>query len=242
VIRVAAVGDVHVGTDSAGRLAPRLAGLADHADVFLLAGDLTHRGRPEEAKVLAEELRGVRVPTIAVLGNHDYHSDEQDGVTEVLEQAGIRVLEGDAVVLEIGGRRVGIAGSKGFGGGFAGASASDFGEPEMKAFVGHTKALAGRLERALGGLRTDRRIVLLHYSPVAETLAGEPREIHAFLGSYLLAEAVDRVGADLVLHGHAHRGSRDGTTPGGVPVRNVAAPVIGRPYEVFQFDAEDLSA
>ena len=242
MIRVAAVGDVHVGTDSAGRLAPRLAGLADHADVFLLAGDLTHRGRPEEAKVLAEELRGVRVPTIAVLGNHDYHSDEQDGVTEVLEQAGIRVLEGDAVVLEIGGRRVGIAGSKGFGGGFAGASASDFGEPEMKAFVGHTKALAGRLERALAGLHTDRRIVLLHYSPVAETLAGEPREIHAFLGSYLLAEAVDRVGADLVLHGHAHRGSRDGTTPGGVPVRNVAAPVIGRAYEVFRFDAEDLSA
>jgi Icc-related predicted phosphoesterase len=242
VIRVAAVGDVHVGTDSAGRLAPRLAGLADHADVFLLAGDLTHRGRPEEAKVLAEELRGVRVPAIAVLGNHDYHSDEQDGVTEVLEQAGIRVLEGDAVVLEIGGRRVGIAGSKGFGGGFAGASASDFGEPEMKAFVGHTKALAGRLERALGGLRTDRRIVLLHYSPVADTLAGEPRELHAFLGSYLLAEAVDRVGADLVLHGHAHRGSRDGTTPGGVPVRNVAAPVIGRAYEVFRFDAEDASA
>jgi Icc-related predicted phosphoesterase len=241
VIRVAAVGDVHVGTDSAGRLAPRLAWLADHADVFLLAGDLTHRGRPEEAKVLAEELRGVRIPTIAVLGNHDYHSDEQDKVTEVLEQAGIRVLEGDAVVLEIGGRRVGIAGSKGFGGGFAGASASDFGEPEMKAFVGHTKALAGRLERALGGLRTDRRIVLLHYSPVAETLAGEPREIHAFLGSYLLAEAVDRVGADLVLHGHAHRGSRDGTTPGGVPVRNVAAPVIGRAYEVFRFDAEDAS-
>ena len=242
MIRVAAVGDVHVGIDSAGRLAPRLAWLADHADVFLLAGDLTHRGRPEEAKVLAEELRGVRIPTVAVLGNHDYHSGEQDGVTEVLEQAGIRVLEGDAVVLEIGGRRVGIAGSKGFGGGFAGASASDFGEPEMKAFVGHTKALAGRLERALGGLRTDRRIVLLHYSPVAETLAGEPREIHAFLGSYLLAEAVDRVGADLVLHGHAHRGSRDGITPGGVPVRNVAAPVIGRAYEVFRFDAEDASA
>ena len=112
----------------------------------------------------------------------------------------------------------------------------------MKAFVGHTKALAGRLERALAGLHTDRRIALLHYSPVAETLAGEPREIHAFLGSYLLAEAVDRAGADLVLHGHAHRGSRDGTTPGGVPVRNVAAPVIGRAYEVFRFGADDLQA
>jgi Icc-related predicted phosphoesterase len=242
VIRVAAVGDVHVGIDSAGRLAPRLVGLADHADLFLLAGDLTHRGRPEEAKVLAEELREVGVPTVAVLGNHDYHSDEQDAVTEVLEEAGIRVLEGDAVVVEVGGRRVGIAGSKGFGGGFAGASASDFGEPEMKAFVGHTKTLAGRLERALGGLHADRRIALLHYSPVAETLAGEPREIHAFLGSYLLAEAVDRAGADLVVHGHAHRGSRNGTTPGGVPVRNVAAPVIGRAYEVFHFDAEDSLA
>jgi Icc-related predicted phosphoesterase len=239
VIRVAAVGDVHVGVDSAGRLAPRLHGLAEHADLFLLAGDLTHRGRPEEAKVLADELREVGVPTIAVLGNHDYHSDEQDAVTEVLEESGIRVLEGDAVVVEVRGRRVGIAGSKGFGGGFAGASASDFGEPEMKAFVGHTKSLAGRLERALGRLRADRKIALLHYSPVAETLAGEPREIHAFLGSYLLAEAVDRAGADLAIHGHAHRGSRNGTTPGGVPVRNVAAPVIGRAYEVFRFDADD---
>ena len=239
MIRVAAVGDVHVGIDSAGRLAPRLAGLAGQADLFLLAGDLTHRGRPEEAKVLADELAGVGVPTVAVLGNHDYHSDEQDAVTEVLEESGIRVLEGDAVVVEVRGRRVGIAGSKGFGGGFAGASASDFGEPEMKAFVGHTKTLAGRLERALGGLRADRRIALLHYSPVAETLAGEPREIHAFLGSYLLAEAVDRAGADLVIHGHAHRGSRNGTTPGGVPVRNVAAPVIGRAYEVFRFDVDD---
>jgi Icc-related predicted phosphoesterase len=242
VIRVAAVGDVHVGIDSAGRLAPRLYGLADHADLFLLAGDLTHRGRPEEAKVLAEELRGVGVPTVAVLGNHDYHSDEQDAVAEVLEEAGIRVLEGSAVVVKVRGRRVGIAGSKGFGGGFAGASASDFGEPEMKAFVGHTRALAGRLERALGGLRAERRIALLHYSPVAETLAGEPREIHPFLGSYLLAEAVDRGGADLVVHGHAHRGSPSGATPGGVTVRNVAAPVIGCAYQVFHFDPDGASA
>ena len=242
MIRVAAVGDVHVGLDSAGRLAPRLAGLADHADLFLLAGDLTHRGRPEEAKVLAEELRGVGVPVVAVLGNHDYHSGEQDAVAGVMEQAGVRVLEGEAVVVEVGGRRVGIAGSKGFGGGFAGAAASDFGEPEMKAFVAHTKVLAGRLERALAGLRADRKIALLHYSPVADTLAGEPREIHAFLGSYLLAEAVDRGGADLVLHGHAHRGSRTGATPGGVPVRNVAAPVIGRGYEVYRFDVTDAPA
>jgi Icc-related predicted phosphoesterase len=242
VIRVAAVGDVHVGMDSVGRLRPRLSGLADQADLFLLAGDLTHRGRPEEAKVLAEELGDVGVPTVAVLGNHDYHSDEQDAVTGVLEAAGIAVLEGSGVVVEVGDRRVGIAGTKGFGGGFAGACASDFGEPEMKAFVRHTKALAGRLERALAALQADRRVALLHYSPVAETLAGEPREIHAFLGSYLLAEAVDRAGADLVVHGHAHRGSPRGTTPGGVPVRNVAAPVIGCAYEVLCFDADRAPA
>jgi Icc-related predicted phosphoesterase len=238
VIRVAAVGDVHVGADSGGRLRPRLEGLADRADLFLLAGDLTHRGRPEEAKVLADELDGVGVPVVTVLGNHDYHTDQQQAVAEVLEAAGIRVLEGDGVVLDVAGRRVGVAGTKGFGGGFAGACASDFGEPEMKAFVRHSRELAATLERALEGLEADRRIALLHYSPVAETLVGEPREIHPFLGSYLLAEAVDRAGADLVVHGHAHRGSPAGTTPGGVPVRNVAEPVIGCAYEVFCFDAD----
>ena len=241
MIRVAAAGDLHVGVDSVGRLRPLLTDLASDADLFLLAGDLTHRGRPEEAKVLAAELDGLGVPTVAVLGNHDYHSDDQDAVTKVLEDAGITVLEGTAVVLRVGDRRVGVAGTKGFGGGFAGASASDFGEPEMKAFVGQTRKLARRLERALATLRADRRIALLHYSPVAETLAGEPREIYPFLGSYLLAEAVDRAGADLVVHGHAHRGSPSGMTPGGVPVRNVAVPVIGCAYQVFHFDSDAAS-
>jgi Icc-related predicted phosphoesterase len=228
--------------DPVGRLGPRLAELAADADVFLLAGDLTHRGLPEEAKVLAGELHGDGVPTVAVLGNHDYHSDQQDAVTEVLQEAGVIVLEGDGVVVRVGDRRVGIAGTKGFGGGFAGACASDFGEPEMKGFVGHTKRLAGRLERALTALRADRRIALLHYSPVEETLSGEPREIYPFLGSYLLAEAVDRGAADLVVHGHAHRGSASGATPGGVTVRNVAAPVIGCAYQVFHFDSDGASA
>ena len=242
MIRVAAAGDLHVGVDSVGRLRPLLADLARDADLFLLAGDLTQRGRPEEAKVLAAELDGLGVPTVAVLGNHDYHTDEQDAVARVLEDAGISVLEGSAVVVRVGDRRVGVAGTKGFGGGFAGASASDFGEPEMKAFVGQTRKLARGLERALAALRADRRIALLHYSPVAETLAGEPREIYPFLGSYLLAEAVDRSGADLVVHGHAHRGSPSGTTPGGVPVRNVAVPVIGCAYQVFQFDTDAAPA
>lgn len=239
MIRVAAVGDVHVGVDSAGRLAPRLAGLADHADLFLLAGDLTHRGRPEEAKVLAEELRGVGVPTVAVLGNHDYHSDEQDAVTEVLEEAGIRVLEGEAAVLEVGGRRLGIAGSKGFGGGFAGACASDFGEPEMKAFVRHSKERADALERALDSLGTDVRIALTHYAPVRDTLQGEPPELFPFLGSYLLAEAIDRAGCDLAVHGHAHRGTEQGVTAGGVTVRNVAQTVLRQGYAVYTFGGDE---
>src|SRR5690606_17443300 len=129
---------------------------------------------------------------------------------------------------------VGIAGSKGFGGGFVGASASDFGEPEMKAFVRHTKAIAERLRDGLAGLDTDHRVALLHYSPVAATLHGEPPEIFPFLGSYLLAEAVDDAGADLVIHGHAHRGSERGVTPGGVRVRNVARPLIGSSFRLFE--------
>ena len=232
-VRVAAVGDVHVGVDGAGRLRAELAGVAERADALLLAGDLTHRGRPEEAEVLAGELGEVGVPVVAVLGNHDYHSDQQDAVTAVLERAGVRVLEGAATVVEVDGARLGVAGTKGFGGGFAGRGASEFGEPEQRAFVALTRRLAAGLERALAALDADVKVALMHFSPVAETLAGEPPEIHAFLGSDLLAEAVDRAGADLALHGHAHRGSRAGSTAGGVPVRNVARPVIGCPYEVF---------
>jgi Icc-related predicted phosphoesterase len=240
MIRIAAAGDVHAGTDSAGKLRPCFEDLPEHADLLLLAGDLTRRGHPEEAEVLAGELEGIGVPVVAVLGNHDYHLDQEAEVARVLTAAGVRLLEGEATVVETGaGARVGVAGTKGFGGGFAGKCGSDFGEPEMKAFVRHTKALAASLERALESLeaeRPDLRVALLHYSPVEATLVGEPPEIWPFLGSYLLAEAVDHAGADLVLHGHAHRGSEQGETAGGVPVRNVAWPVTGRPYTVFHFD------
>ena len=133
--------------------------------------------------------------------------------------------------------RVGVAGTKGFGGGFRGAHGSDFGEPEMKAFVGHTKMLSDRLERSLTGLDTDLRIALLHYAPIEATLEGERLEIYPFLGSYLLAEAVDNAGADLVLHGHAHHGAEKGRTPGGIPVRNVAQPVIRHAYNIYTLDA-----
>jgi Icc-related predicted phosphoesterase len=241
VIRIAAVADVHFGAESAGTLRPQLTHLPEQADVLLLAGDLTHVGDPAEAEVLADELAGVLeagVPVVAVLGNHDYHTDRQTEIVSLLEEAGIDVLEGDQLEIELAGGRLGIAGVKGFGGGFAGASGSDFGEPEMKAFIRHTKQVAGRLEACLRELDADVRIALLHYSPVPETLRGEPLEIYPFLGSYLLAEAVDRAGADLVLHGHAHRGSEQGVTAGGVEVRNVAQPVIGRAYALFCFDGD----
>jgi Icc-related predicted phosphoesterase len=233
VIRVAAVGDVHCGPASQGFLAPHLQLLGECADLFLLAGDLTRRGDPAEAAVLAGELAEVPVPLVAVLGNHDYQSDRPRSVAAEMKAAGVTVLDPGRTVVEVDGMTVGIAGTKGFGGGFAGACASDFGEPEMKAFVRHTRALADGLRRDLEALDTDVRIALLHYSPVEETLAGERLEIFPFLGSYLLAEAVDTAGADLVVHGHAHAGAEKGVTPGGVHVRNVAQPVLRRAYAVY---------
>jgi Icc-related predicted phosphoesterase len=236
VIRIAAVGDLHFGPDAAGTYRPHLERIAERADVFLIAGDLTRHGDPGEARALADEIRDLPIPAIAVLGNHDHHSDRENEIRSVIEGAGVRVLEGEGQVVEVDGASLGVAGAKGFGGGFAGGSASDFGEREMKAFIRHTVEIADRLEAAVRGLDADHRVVLLHYAPVKETLEGEPPEIHAFLGSYLLAEAIDRAGADLVLHGHAHRGVVSGATPGGIPVRNVAWPVIGEAYSLFRLD------
>ena len=233
MIRLAAVGDLHFGDDSAGTWAPHLEHLADAADALLLAGDLTRVGRGDEAAVLAAELLDVRIPVVAVLGNHDYHSDEAKTVVDLLDGVGVTVLNGTSTVIEIDGASVGIAGTKGFGGGFAGSSATAFGEPEMKAFVDHSVALADELATALDGLDTDWRVALLHYAPVKDTVRGERPEIFPFLGSYLFAEAVDAVGADLVVHGHAHNGREKGVTPGGIHVRNVAQPVLRRSYAVY---------
>jgi Icc-related predicted phosphoesterase len=236
MMRVAAVGDLHVGADSVDVWQDRFARVAEDADVLLLAGDLTQSGLESEARVLASILRPLALPRIAVLGNHDHHAGEPTRVRAVLEAAGVEILEGTATVVDVRGGRLGIAGTKGFGGGFLGACGSDFGESEMKAFVRHTKSLAARLESALASLATDHRIALLHYSPVADTLQGERLEIYPFLGSYLLAEAVDRAGADLVIHGHAHAGTERGVTAGGVRVRNAALPVIMHTYQVYCFD------
>ena len=235
-VRVAATADVHVGADSVGALASGLDDVAEHADVLLLAGDLTKCGTAEEAAVLGAELVDLAIPAFAVLGNHDYHSGQEHEIVRHLDKRGVQVLDGESVVFEIAGTRVGIAGVKGFGGGFAGACGSEFGEPEMKAFMAYSREQATRLELALRDAAddgADLRIAMTHFSPVAATLQGEPLEIYPFLGSYLLAEAVDRAGADLVVHGHAHRGSEHGVTPGGIPVRNVAQPVLRAAYRVY---------
>lgn len=244
MIRIAAIADVHFGHDSAGTLAPFWRDLHQYADMLLLGGDLTRTGTAGEAKVLANELSVVRVPIFAVLGNHDYHSGQEDDVVSVLRDAGTTVLDGDSRVLAVGGVRVGIAGCKGFGGGFLGACATDFGEPEMKAFIRHTRHLALLLEQELARLKaiSDFRVALLHYAPIDGTVEGEKRQIYPFLGSYLLGEAIDRGGCDLVFHGHAHLGRERGVTPGGIPVRNVAQPVLHRAYNVYQVERFDRAA
>jgi Icc-related predicted phosphoesterase len=233
-VRIAAVGDIHVGLDDP---VPPLGGVDDVADMLLLAGDLTRRGTRQEAERLAETLSSISVPVVAVLGNHDHHSDAADEVASTLRQAGVVVLEQSATSLVVDGAVIGIVGAKGFGGGMAGVAATAFGEPEMKAFALHGAPIASAVQSCLASLDTDLRILLLHYSPVRDTLEGEPPEIHAFLGDYRLAEVADHAGADLILHGHAHRGRERGRTPGGIPVRNVARPVIRAPFRVFEMCA-----
>ena len=239
MIRIAAVGDIHVGVEPEPALRDAFASVHECADALLLAGDLTRCGTTAEAASLVDAVSDVTVPVVTVLGNHDHPADEPDQLIEVLEDGGITVLEGGGVVIETAGGRLGVAGVKGFGGGFAGRCASDFGEPEMKAFIRHTQQVSTNLRTALGALACDVRVALVHYSPVPETLAGEPLEIFPFLGSYLLAEAIDEAGADLSLHGHAHRGSEQGVTPGGVRVRNVAQAVIRAPFRIFEVEPRE---
>jgi Icc-related predicted phosphoesterase len=242
MIRVAAVGDVHLGPDIAGRHRAGLATIAEEADVLLLAGDLTRHGTLDEAEVVAAEYGDLGVPVVAVLGNHDYHSDHQAEIAELLTRAGITVLEGTSVVVSTPGGTLGVAGVKGFGLGFAGRCGSDFGEPEMKAFARHGRASAEHLAAALAALpETDVRVALTHFAPVDDTLVGEPPEIWPFLGNYLLGEAVDLHGCHLAVHGHAHAGTEKGVTDGGVRVRNVAQPVIGTAYALYDVAAHPVA-
>lgn len=239
MIRLAAVGDIHFDRESAGRIRNFLEEIAAQADLLLLAGDLTQVGSLEEATVLANDLVDAPLPVIAVLGNHDCHSGKELEVSALLKSAGVTMLEGGAVEFSVRGTRIGVAGTKGFGGGFAGACGSEFGEEAMKDFIRYTKRCAHGLQESLTALTTAYKVALLHYSPVAETLMGEKKEIYPFLGSYLLAEAVDKGGADIVFHGHAHKGSEKGITQGGVPVRNVAQPVIRHVCNIYTINKDE---
>jgi Icc-related predicted phosphoesterase len=243
VVRFAAVGDIHATKDSAGTLRAFFAQASDAADVLLLCGDLTDYGTAEEAKVLADEMAVVKIPIVAVLGNHDYESGTHEAVVEILTHAGVRVLDGAAVEIE----GVGIAGAKGFAGGYGRGSLGAWGEPTIKLFVQEALNEAMKLEAALAKLRTPRRIALLHYSPIVGTVEGEPVEIYPFLGSSRLEEPLLRYPVDAVFHGHAHRGTPEARTINGVPVYNVARPLLLRrwpdqpPFRLFDVSREEAA-
>lgn len=227
-VRFAAVGDMHCTKASAGKLREFFASAAQMADALLLCGDLTDYGLPEEAHVLAEALSPnlATMPVVAVLGNHDFESGQQEEVTNILKQAGVCMLDGEACVVH----GVGIAGAKGFAGGFGRGSLGPWGEPAIKQFVNEAIQEALKLESALAKLRTPHRIAMLHYSPIVATVSGEPTEIFAFLGNSRLEEPLMRYPVDAVFHGHAHRGCVTGQTANGVPVYNVAKPLLERSF------------
>jgi Icc-related predicted phosphoesterase len=242
VVRLAALGDLHCTRTSQGVFQPLFSRIAESADILLLAGDLTDYGLPDEARVLAKELTVLRIPTAAVLGNHDVESGKADEVRQILADAGLVVLDGDACELH----GIGIAGVKGFGGGFGKRALGPWGETIIKQFVREAVDEALKLEAALARLRTSQMVTLLHYSPVQTTVDGEPLEIYPFLGSSRLEEPIGRYPVSMVLHGHAHRGQLEGTTRTGVPVYNVSIPLLTRsfadrpPFRVFEVPIEQV--
>jgi Icc-related predicted phosphoesterase len=236
-IRVAAAGDVHADEGRREDLRRSFAGLDACADLMLLAGDLTTHGEPEQAAVVAEAAGETDVPVLAVLGNHDHHAGRCTEVRAVLEEGGVTVLDPGHALLDVDGVRVGVAGAKGFVGGFAGSRLPDFGEASLRAVYRETAAEADGLRDGLAAIAAAPvRIALLHYAPIPETLAGEPPGIFTMLGSDRLAAPIIEHEPDIVLHGHAHHGTFEGRA-GGVPVFNVSLPVIDRDVWVFELDA-----
>ncbi|MBZ9746251.1 metallophosphoesterase [Mesorhizobium sp. CO1-1-7] len=232
-LRVAAMGDLHVREDPRTSYRDLFGEISREAEILVLTGDLTNLGKPREAEMLAEDLRNCSIPVVAVLGNHDYESGAVDDVANILRQAHVHLLDGHAVEIE----EVGFVGVKGFVGGFGSRMLGSFGEPAIKAMVSESVNEAMRLENAMRQVRAKRTLVVLHYAPIAETVEGEPLEIFPFLGSSRLAETIDRFKVSAVVHGHAHRGSYEGQTPGGAKVYNVAMHVAkpnGRPYALLE--------
>ncbi len=235
-LRVAATADIHYGKHSRGSMSDIFAEISRSADVLLLCGDLTDYGLAEEAEELVADLHGaLRIPALALLGNHDFESGQAELIARVLDQAGVIMLDGAAH--EING--IGFAGVCGFGGGFGRRMLNAWGEPLIKQFVQEAIDQAVRLEQALAKLQTETKIVVLHYAPIRETVQGEDPEIFAFLGSSRLEEPINRFRATAVFHGHAHNGTGEGTTSTGIPVHNISAPLLrksgDKPYRIFEF-------
>jgi Icc-related predicted phosphoesterase len=222
IIRIAAVGDTHCKKTSHGELRGVFSEITDVADILVLCGDLTDYGLPEEAQIFVKELSVVKIPMVGVLGNHDYESGKEQEVKQILTDAGVTILDGEAV--EILG--IGFAGTKGFVGGFGRGALGPWGESAIKTFVNEAVQEALKLESALARLRTNERIAILHYSPIKGTVEGEPLEIYPYLGTSRLEEPLIRYPVTVVFHGHAHSGSLQGTTSSGTPVFNVAMPLL----------------
>src|ERR671912_2423866 len=233
LMRVAAMGDLHVREDNGVSYRDLFGEISREAEVLVLAGDLTDLGKPKEAELLAQDLKACSIPVVGVLGNHDYECGAAEEVAHILRDAGMKLLDGQSV--EIDG--VGFVGVKGFAGGFGRRMLGSFGEPAIKQFVGEAMNETLRLENAMRQVRAKRSLVILHYAPIPDTIESEPLEIYPFLGSSRLAETIDRFQVSAIVHGHAHRGKFEGKTPGGQTVYNVARTIEkpgGKPYGILE--------
>jgi Icc-related predicted phosphoesterase len=233
-MRIAATADLHFSAPNYERIRETMERVRGEADVLVIAGDLTNYGKTAEMEALLNVLVRLRIPTVCVLGNHDYESGQEDELMRMMTAEGIKVLDGTGYERD----NVGFAGTKGFIGGFGRGVLTAFGEREVKSIVQSAIDESLKLERALSQLRSERRVVVVHYAPVAGTIVGEPPEIFPYLGTSRLAEVVDRHGANFVVHGHAHHGAAEGKTTAGVPVYNVSLPLLlsqqpPLPYRLF---------
>lgn len=240
MVRIAAAGDVHSSEATRSRITEAFAEVGRDADLVLLAGDLTTHGETDQAEVLAAAVRGLDVPVAAVLGNHDLHAGRGEQIAEIMNGAGVHMLDRSSTVFELDGGEIGVVGTKGFVGGFTGSQLPDFGEPLLRQVYSETTAEVEAIREGLQEIAHCRvRIVLLHYAPTSDTLHGEPEGIWTYLGSDRLAAPIAEYRPDVVLHGHAHSGSFEGAI-GAVPVYNVAVHVTGRDFYVFELEGRDV--
>jgi Icc-related predicted phosphoesterase len=221
-VRIAAIGDPHYDGNAPGSLVETFAAANSDADILVLCGDLTTHGRADQMRAFVDELKGVDIPIVAVLGNHDYEAGEVEACAALLRGRNVHLLDGDHVTID----GVGFVGTKGFCGGFGRGALAPFGEPEIKQFVQVALNEAIKLENALRNLNADVRVVVLHYAPILESVMGEPEPILPFLGSSRLLQPIETIGANVVFHGHAHHGVLEAATPSGIPVFNAAYPLL----------------